>query len=226
MKLSNKILIGFFSFVFVYMTLAFTEIRFRGDLNRIDEHSGIAETQDISNIRFIDIVDIDHQVAISGADQPRIEVKSASGQALKNLRYEINGDTLSLKELVLEKNETARVTVYVTDQQLRGLRMKDTRVTLRSLEQKYLSVIQKGGQLWLDKKNRLSQISITSEVDARVYIYTELDELNVEASSTEIVMQGDLKKLTGRLASRSLLVANGMDDIQLSKDKSSRIQLY
>ena len=67
MKLSNKILIGYFGFIFVYLSAAFTEIRFRGSLNQLDESIGIVETADLSGVTYLVLQDLDESITLIGS---------------------------------------------------------------------------------------------------------------------------------------------------------------
>ncbi len=121
MKLSNKVLIGFFGFIFVYMIVAFTEIRFKGDLNRFNDSNSVSESVDIVNIKYLVLSDLNQRITISGSDNPRIEVKSVSGDLLKDLQYDISGDTLTMQPMLLQENQLVTVSIHVPKTTFIGL---------------------------------------------------------------------------------------------------------
>ena len=86
MKLSNKILVGFFGFLFLYLTAAFTEIRLNGTPNVINDSNSKIETVDLSGIRYIVVGDVDKNINITGSDRSQLEVRSFSGDLLKHLK--------------------------------------------------------------------------------------------------------------------------------------------
>ena len=226
MKLSNKILIGFFGFIFIYMTAAFTEMRFKGDLNRIDEHGGMMETTELRSIGYVKVSNLIQRVIITSADNSRIEVKSKSGKALQSLDYEVVGDTLLLKSFNLDKGDPAAVTILLADQNLRGLEVQDTHVTLNKLVQDSLSVSQSGGHVWFDEANRITQLTIEARDQADVFVYTRLDLLHVETVNSHVVIQSDIGILSGKISSQTQLVANGPEEVRLKRDSSSDFKLY
>ncbi|MEO1096186.1 MAG: hypothetical protein AAFX57_00340 [Bacteroidota bacterium] len=225
MKLSNKILIGFFGFIFIYMTAAFTEMRFKGDLNRIDEHGGMMETAELRSIGYVKVSDLTQRVIITSADNPGIEVKSKSGKALQSLDYEVVGDTLLLKSFNLDKGDPAAVTILLTDQNLRGLEVQDTHVTLKKLVQDSLNVSQSGGHVWFDEANQIAQVTIEAKDQADVFVYTGLDILHVETINSHVVIQSSIGLLSGKISSQSQLVAYGAEEVRLSRDSSSDFRL-
>jgi hypothetical protein len=53
MSLSNKILLSFFGFIFLYLTAAFVEIRVSGTPNIISDKNSKAETVDIVGVNYL-----------------------------------------------------------------------------------------------------------------------------------------------------------------------------
>src|SRR5687768_6562742 len=98
MKLSNKILFGFFGFAFIYLTAVFAEVRLRGIPNIINDNNSIAETVDVSGVSYLVLQNLDKQVNVVGSDRARLEVRSISGNLLQKLNYQVSGDTLTLSE--------------------------------------------------------------------------------------------------------------------------------
>ncbi|MEM7110526.1 MAG: hypothetical protein AAF519_20020 [Bacteroidota bacterium] len=226
MKLSNKILIGFFGFIFLYMTAAFTEMRFKGDLNRIGEHDGIMETTELSAIGYVKMSDLIQRVTVTSADNPGIEVKSKTGQALQSLNYEVVGDTLIINSFDLNKGEPAAITLLLNGNGLRGLEVRDTHVTLKKMVIDSLVVSQSGGHVWFDKMNRIDQLNIKVEDAAELYVYTGLDLLNVNAINSHVVIQSDIGILSGRISRQTQLVASGPEEVRLKRDSSSDFRFY
>ena len=134
MKLSNRILIGFFGFIFFYLAAAFTEIRFRGNLDQIDESNGIVESVDISGVTYLVLPDLDESITVIGSENPRIEIRSISGDLLQNLNYHVTGDTLVLVELA--KDQHLNLSVYVPKNTFTGMTVNGTTVIVKGLNQK------------------------------------------------------------------------------------------
>lgn len=226
MKLSNKILIGFFGFIFFYMIVAFTEIRFRGDLNRFNDSNSISESVDIVNIKYLVLSDLNQRITISGSDNPRIEVKSVSGDLLKELQYDISGDTLTMKPMLLQENQLVTVLIRVSEATFIGLSTRKTGVTISGLVQETLDVVQDDGWIRMRGTNRLNKINLKAENSADFNIINgEVDTLNVTMNHSEVRVSQPLKLVKGSMDNQSYMNLTGTEEIQFKKDESSRLVL-
>lgn len=224
MKLSNKILIGFFSFLFLYLTAVFAEIRFRGTPNIIDNSNSIAETADISGVRHLVLPDLDKRIYVEGSDHPRLEVRSLSGDQLKKLKYHISGDTLTLSELELEKDAPVKISIYVNN--LLGMTVNGASVTVNGLDEKELSVYQIGGQVRMDN-NTLKKLHIEAINEAYFYMSgAKLDTLSTQLDDSQATIELPLTLLKGSIKNRSYLRVGGAEEIQFKKDGTSSLYLY
>src|SRR5688572_28059486 len=121
MKLSNKILLAFFGFIFIYLTAAFAELRLTGTSNVINDKNSIAESEDIAGFAYLALKNLDKNITVTVSDRPRLEVRSLTGDLMKMLKYQMSGDTLKLFDLELEEAKTVRITVFVPATGLKGI---------------------------------------------------------------------------------------------------------
>ncbi|MEQ8810982.1 MAG: hypothetical protein RIE59_18060, partial [Imperialibacter sp.] len=121
MKLSNKILIGFFGFIFLYMMAAFTEVRLRGYKRDFKGAETQVEKAPLGDVGYIVLSDSEQRVTISSSDEPHIEVRSIDGGFLSSVSYEMAGDTMRLKVNEIISGKPVQVTVYVAQNTFRGL---------------------------------------------------------------------------------------------------------
>ncbi|XOV94953.1 MAG: hypothetical protein ACFHWX_09635 [Bacteroidota bacterium] len=224
MKLSNKILIGFFGFIFLYLSAVFTEIRLRGNPNRFIEPA-IAETLDLSEIKYLTLNDLGKVVKVVGSDKSQIEIKSVDGNQLRYLSYEILGDTLSLIRLDSAKNKPVSLLVHVPNDSFKGIKVLGAGVNVESLSQKQLSIIQNDG--WIDLRDcNLGRLELISKSRANLTVTnSELDSLNALIDQSEIRFYIPINFISGEMSNNSYLRVKGTDIIQLKTDKKSRIEL-
>jgi len=224
MKLSNKILIGLFGFLFLYMFVAFTEMRLKGDLNRLDDSNSISETVDIDSMKYLKLVDISHRITIYGSDKPRIEIKSISGDVLQYLKYYLEGDTLSINPIDLEKKQALDIVIYVSNSSFKGLRADKAFLYIHDLQQESLDIHQNDGSIRMNSNNKISKLNINLKNSAYLSLQdVEVDTLNAIMDEAEVVTNEPIKIVKGSMTNDSYLHLIGTSEIQIKKDESSRL---
>lgn len=227
MKLSNRILIGFFGLIFIYMTAAFTEIRFRGDLNNIDESNGIVESVNISGMRHLVIPDLGERITIKGSVTSRIEVRSISGDLFKNLKYRMNGDTLTLTDLQLAEDQHLNLSIYVSNKTFEGMTVNGATVVVEDLNQETLTVSQNSGWVRMNESNELGKLNINISQKADFNLFdANLDTLLVLIDNSEVMILSTIKRIEGSMSNDSYLQLRGANEIEFKKDESSRLRLF
>lgn len=226
MKLSNKILIGFFGFAFIYLTAAFMEVRLRGNPAVIDDSNSLVETVDITGVNYLVLPALEQTIDVIGSDQPKLEVRSMSGDLLQKLKYNVSGDTLTLEQLDLEKDQRIRISVYVPKNSFTGMSVNGARVNIKELDQKVLSVSQNDGSIRMHNKNRIGKLVIQASNGASFTVSdTELAELSVQLDNAEVSTDSPVRLLEGSIKNDSYIQIKDSEEIQLKKDKSSGLYL-
>ncbi len=226
MKLSNKVLIGFFGFILVYMLAAFTEVRLKGDFNRFDASRAKMESVEIDAVSHLVLSDVKQRIIVNTSDKPRIELSSTSGTLLSKLNYQITGDTLVVKELPMEKHEQVKFVIYVPQSGLNGIDVDGAGVKIRNLNQSALSITQSAGTVNIEGNNRLKNLKLTATNDARFDATGfDIDELSVQIDNSVVKVWAVVNRLEGRMNNNSHLVVQSPNDIQLKRDNTSRLQL-
>ncbi|TRX60229.1 hypothetical protein FNH22_09280 [Fulvivirga sp. M361] len=226
MKLSNKILIGFFGFVLLYMLLAFTEVRFRGDYKGWNKSNSKVESTPIDTVKYLVLKGLDQQVKLSTSDQPRIELKSRSGAVLSKLEYETHGDTLVLERFALEEHERVHLFVYVTPNDLAEIKVNKSSVVISNLDQLSLSITQSGGSVNMEGNNKLGNMRIDASEKANFRAAGfSLDTLSVQLDHADIKFWSKVERLEGGMINQSHLLVKDPGDIQFKKDESSRLRV-
>ncbi|WP_375580712.1 hypothetical protein ABWH96_06760 [Marivirga tractuosa] len=224
MKLSNKILIGLFAFLFLYMIVAFTEMRLKGDLNRLDDSNSISETVDITSVQYLKLEDIGHQITLHGSDKPRIEVKSISGDVLQYLKYNLEGDTLSIKSMDLEKKQALHISIYVSKSSFKGLTANNPFLYISDLQQETLDIHQNDGWIRVTTSNEIATLNLNIKNSAHFNLQdVELDTLNATMNAAEVLTNEPIKIVKGSMTNDSYLHLIGTSEIQIKKDETSRL---
>ena len=228
MKLSTKILIGFFGFIFLYLTAAFAEIRLTGIPNVINNKNSIAETVDLSGgITHLVLSGMDNRlVKIIGSDRAQLEVRSLSGDLLKKLSYEISGDTLTVSDFEEDENKRVQITVFVPDARLKGITVKSSTASVEGLQQQRLYISENAGRVWLSE-NTIEKIEIALSDKSLLDISTTtLDTVSAIIEESQVHISSPVRLVQGSIKDESLLRLSEILEIQLTKDKSSKLTVY
>jgi len=228
MKLSNKVLIGFFGFIFIYMIAAFTEIRFRGEARNFDKLNGIAESVGISGIRHLVLPDIGKRITIRGSDTSRIELRSISGSLLQKLKYNMINDTLTLTDLQLaEEDRHLNLTIYVSNRDFEGMTVNGAHVVIENLNQETLTISQTSGRISMYKNSFLRKLNINASQKAKFNLRgVNLDTLSVLLDNSNVDIFSPIKRIEGSMNNNSYLVLRGADEIDFKKDITSKLRMY
>ncbi len=227
MKLSNKILIGFFGFLFLYLTAVFAEIRLRGTPALIDETNSIAETIDAPGITFLVLRDLDESVNIIGSEeQARLEVRSFTGDYLKLLTYSISGDTLTLSGLKATERLDIQISVYIPKAGLKGIRVDSAVAIIGGLQAASVHITQNDGRVWIGSSRIASMHVTAAEGSILEYTDVELDTLTSDLDRSQLYVTPAVSVLKGSMTNGSYLQLRTVDDIQFRKDESSKINMY
>jgi hypothetical protein len=225
MKLSNKILLGFFGFIFLYLTAAFAELRLTGNPNVIDDGNSIAETADISGVKYVVIRDMDTQINVIGSDRAQLEVRSFSGNLLTKLNYKISGDTLTLSGVESKEVKTIKISVFVPNTSLKGITVNSSVAIVRGLQPDVLSISQKSGTIWMSE-SRITKIEMDLDDSYLDISGTPLDTLSANIERSEVSIDAPVGLLQGSMKTSSMLRMGDIGEIQFKKDETSRLNLF
>lgn len=226
MKLSNKILIGFFGFIFIYLTAAFTEIRLRGNPYFIDEANSITETAAFTGVRQMVLEDLGRNIHVYGSDSPRIEILSREGNLLRKLNYKVSGDTLSLTKMEIEEKQAVKISVYVPQNGLSRITVNGARVHIEGLEQKELSIFQHAGWISVNNSKILDKLTLEASNKANFTLfYTDLKTLSLLIQNSQVTIYSPVGLVEGSMTDDAFLRVTGTEEIRFKKDGSSQLSI-
>ena len=225
MKLSNKVLVGFLGFIFIYLTAAFAELRLTGTPNVIDDKNSIAETANISGVSCVILNDVDKDISITGSDSARLEVRSLAGDWLTRLKYKVSGDTLTLSGLQSKDTRSIKISVFVPKTSLRAISVNHSVAIVKGLQRELFNISQNSGRLFMSD-NKITRISI--DLSNRSYLdisAMRLDTLSAQIEGSEVQLSAPVGVLQGSMENNAHLRAGDIREIQLRKDDGSRLNI-
>jgi hypothetical protein len=226
MKLSNKILLGFFGFLFLYLTAVFAELRLTGTPNFIDEKNSISESVDISGITHLVLNDIDKDLQIRAADSSVLQVRSISGDILKRLKYRISGDTLTISALKSQDVKNMKITFFVRSGSLKAVTANSCRVTINSLQQEALTISQTASNVWMSD-NSIGKIQSDLTQNSFLSISSPgVNTLSLNIKESEMQVWSPVGLVEGSMKDKSSLRLTQIEEITLKKDMTSTLSIY
>jgi hypothetical protein len=225
MKLSDKILLAFFGFIFIYLTAAFVEVRLSGTLNVIDDRNSKAETVDIAGVAYLILTDLDKTVDVLGSDRAQLVVRSLSGDVLKNLKYQLSGDTLTVSGVGTMINDPVRIYVFVPGN-LKGITVNSSDAVVRNLQLENLKISQNSGRISMSD-NRISSMELNLSNHSFLDVSGgSTDTLSAAIERSQVNIYSPVGVLHGSMKENSSLHLRDLRDIKLTKDESSILSLY
>lgn len=226
MKLSNKILIGFFGGTLVYMIMAFTEVRLKGDYNRLDGSNAKIETRELAGLQRVVLNNLNKRVNIRASDSPHLELRSFVGDQLPKLEYTFQDGILTINRSNFSGDEHIDLYIYVSEAVFTQLEVVESRVNISNLKQPVLNIHQTGGHVALQGRTMLGRLNITATEDAELDLYDkEVDTVYLKLDNSNVELQTSVKRLEALLSNNSRLSSIGANDIVLKRDEDSRLYL-
>jgi hypothetical protein len=225
MKLSNKILIGFFGFIFLYMTAAFTEIRLMGTPNVINDQNSIAETVDLPAITHLVLNGLEKEVNVVGSDQQLLEVRSLTGDVLKKLTYAVSGDTLTLSGFDADDRNNFKITVFVPSTHFKAITVNRSEVNIKGLTTGLLTIDQNAGSISVSDC-RIAKIELDLNATYLTISDATVDTVSAKIETSTVNIYSSLKLFQGSLKNQSWLRMSDAQEIQLTKDETSSMNMH
>ena len=225
MKLSNKILLSFFGFAFLYLNAIFVEFRVNGIPNVLNDDNSIAESINIPGVTFIVLDNVTRDVKIIESDQPRLEIRSLSGGVLSNLKYQISGDTLKLLGFALRDNTRVRISVFVGSKTLAGIAIHKSSVSIEGLKQDRLNIFGNDGRVWMSGNMITTIDANVSKHSSFGIVGPSVDSLLVNIEESEVNIHTAVGVLESTLENRASLHLDKVQVAQFKKDETSRLNI-
>ncbi len=224
MKLSNKILIGFFGLVLTYMLAAFTEVRLRGESSHFTSENAIVENIALAEVGFIVVPDLDKKVTITTDEEPRIRLRSIKGDLSKHVSYSMKGDTLVFERLTVPEDTRYELHVFVQSGQVRGIDATYSSLEVGDLGRATLDVTQKGGVLVMGGNFSMDTMNLQASRGAQFDTWnSQVDVLALDMNSANVEIRGVVGRLEGEMINESYLSVGSAREFAFRKDGTSRL---
>ncbi len=224
MKLSDKILLGFFGSIFLYMTMAFIEVRVRGDYNRISLDNAKAEEVKINGPVYIVSSGLGKRISLKSDKNSRIEVLSLSGDLLEDLDYIEKGDSLILNSFDIPNDANCRLNIYVDGDRLKFVSADESNITFSDLKFDSLKIELTGGRIGLDDGFEARYMAIIAKQEAQLYANdVSLFDVNLDVDDSEVQLRSSINLLKGSIVNGSRLIVKSVNQFDLKKDDSSKL---
>lgn len=226
MKLSNKILLGFFGFIFLYLNAAFTEIRLTGSPNTINDENSIAEKIDFSAINYLFLNGVNKEVNVIGSDQSSLEVRSISGDLLKKVKYVVSGDTLTLSGIDAGDIQAFKITVFVPSARFKAINANSAEAHIKGLHTQVLNIYQKKGRIYMSDCH-IERVELGLEAAYLNISEASVDTVSLTLETSTVNIYSPLMRLQGSLHNQSFLEhLSNVEEIHLKKDESSKLNVH
>ena len=223
MKTSNRLLLGTIAMLVFYVTVAFIELRIKGDYNRRTFNT---DSVALPMYHHLVIEGLDQRVYIKPSESPMITTRTVRENPMAALDYALNGDTLIIHDLGLQSNDQGQFTIY-SGAQLKSLTSVDSYFQLGEYEVDSLVIDQQGGRGSIYDMSGLDHLGLSVKRNAEFDVYNAragsvnliIDHGNVEFRSPIISLRGSMKH-------NSYLSLQGVQNFAFKKDDSSRLRIF
>ena len=231
MKLSNKILIGFFSVVFLYTISVMLEVRLTGQyiIRNSDDtlENLIYESMPIDNPRYLILHSRQKFLRIEESTDPRLEIKSFDGGLLDRVILKETRDTLEIGAFDFEEELSYAATLYINRGDQLQIEMNQAKVSLRHLNLSSLTVLQRGGYLSVNDSSVISHLRI-STTDDGLFETTDarIDTIDLTAESSSIRLLKEPKVLKAVIKNASSLSTQDVPYMLYERDSTSTLRIF
>ena len=230
MKLSNKILIGFFSTILLYTFMVMLEVRLYGkqtlwDGNQVASDV-ITESQPLNNPAFLDVTGGKGFIRVAQSDQPRVEMQSYTGNLLEQITFEEDEDTLRINTTDFDPDVRYRLSIYVNQKDTLKINADKAILSISELIIKQLEINQMGGRINVTDSSQVANLMLTAADTARFEADASIVErVQINSSNSRVLILTSPKELIGSLTNESLLLTENPLKVQVERDTTSIIRV-
>ena len=226
MKISNKLLIGLLTTIFIVITAAFIDIRVFGVHRSANNPAKKTYNFDLGSYRYLKAVNV-----------PSLEIRPSTKNHLNFIAYNdttefaidhrIENDTLFL---IGKKDYHSHYSLY-TKSDIEFISSKDSRIEFKSLKQNKMGMILDGGEVycWNGDSKRISKfgklkIDQINSLSNLHNVKTDTLDINLVKSQASFVKE--ILVLKASVKDKSNLQLRNVSDVKFIKDKSSKVNFY
>lgn len=223
MKTSNRLLFGLLAAIVIYFSLAFVELRLKGDYNHRTYNT---DSVSLPTYSHLVIKGLDQRVYIKPGNSPKITTRTVRENAFGAVDYQMKGDTLVINDLGLERNDQGQFTIY-SPGTLKSLTSVDSYYQLHDYRVDSLVIEQHGGQGSIQNLRGLNHLALTVKWNGEFDVFesrTESVDLYVDQGNVEF--RSPINSLTGSMVNDGYLSLYGVQNFNFKKDETSRLRIF
>lgn len=227
MKLSNKILLGFFGTVILYTLIAAGEIRFKGVLRSENKEGFLVESIAIDSHKHLIIRNSNIDISVNQSETTRMEIRSYNEEKHLKISYQTSGDTLIINSVnPTEESETTIINVYL-DNRLQSITSKAIRTYVRNFKSDSLTVIASENYLSFDDDNEIQHLQLTGQEGASVYLLSDqVNSLDLLIDDATVTVIKELAEINAELINGAVLTSKAPDNLQFKKERNCKVMMY
>ena len=226
MKLSNKILLGFFGSVILYTLLAAGEIRLNGSLRSENNEGFLLKSTEVSSFKHLVINDSDINISVNQSDTNRIEVRGNNENTSFKVPYRFSGDSLIIDSIRQNVTGELMISIYLNNR-LQSINSNSTRTYIRNFNCDSLTVVASDNYLSFRDENEIQYLRLISKKGANVYLFTELVKtLDVQIDEATVTVRKELPDISAELVNGAVLSTKAPDNLRLKKERACKVLMY
>lgn len=223
MKTSNRLLLGLGAVIVIYFSLAFVELRLKGDYNRRTYNT---DSVALPTFNHLVIKGLDQRVYIKPGDSPQITTRTVRKNAFEAVDYELKGDTLVINDLGLESNDQGQFTIY-SPGKLKSLISVDSYYQLGDYRVDSLIIDQHGGRGSIHNIRGLDHLRLAIKWNGEFDVLdTDTESVELQIDDSNVEFRSPIKSLTGTMENDSYLSLHGVQNFDFKKDETSRLRIF
>ncbi|MEL6559353.1 MAG: hypothetical protein AAFQ94_14275 [Bacteroidota bacterium] len=226
MKLSNKILLGFFGCIILYTLLAAGEVRFRGNFRGDVREGLLIESVNIGGYKHLIINSSNIEVSIDQSDTTRIEVKSEKTEDDIKLTYRLSGDSLIIDSVNMT-DEVDRIIKIYLDNRIETINSNAIRTYIRKFEIDSLTVIANAKYLSIGDDAEIKNLRLKGFDGANVFVFSEMiGFLDLKIDDANVTVRNELSEINAELVNGAVLSSKAPDNLQFKRDRDCKVIMY
>lgn len=226
MKLSNKILLGFFGCIILYTLLAASEVRFRGSFRGDVLEGHLIETVNTGSYKHLIINSSNIEVSIDQSDTTRIEIKSEKADDIMELPYRLSGDSLIIGSINQTDEEDRIIKIYL-DNRIKTINSNAIRTYIRNFKSDSLTVIAEENYLSFQDDVEIKHLRLIGTEGANVSVLSDLvDLLDLRLDDASVTVMAELTEINAELVNGAVLSSKAPDNLQFTKERDCKVIMY
>jgi hypothetical protein len=234
MKTSKKLLITLISGIFAVTIAMFIDLRVFG-VHRsevfIPTHEKKFELRDFEHVRFFGEYPSGRKpnIRLIRSDSNMLKYSLFSDTLIYPFQHTFHGDTL----VIVSNQEIKYRYTYelFTNQTLQSISVESARLGIGGLEQDSIHMAIRDGGIYSNKHRKLSPSSIkhviADQQDATLNLHdTDVDFFNVNMIRSKTRLYDKVNILEANIKDSSELIVKNFVDLSLTKDATSKLQVY